>query len=253
MDTHLKNALSALIFVFLLCLATSALAGGPMPPAAAPYFDGFYAGLGGGVVSATSNVRENYNNNDPSNTLSVNNKMDLGKHGLNGNVFLGFGKTLRSIYLGGEVFGNVFNPEWESSTVGGTPGAPSILMKTKVKSPYSYGGDIRAGYVVSPRVMLYALFGLDYAKFEVKSNVNNPPNGGVTNNFNKWRLGYMPGVGIEVGLANHLSLRGQYTYTFYPSFSHSTTNTSGPITHTLNTKVDADRGLFTLMLSWLFN
>ena len=150
--------------------------------------------------------------------------------------------------MGIELIGNLFSPEMKSSN----PPSPVLLlnMRTKVKSPYSYGGDIRAGYLISPRVMFYALFGLDYAKFKVKSNATYPAQG-ITNNFSEWELGFMPGVGIEVGLADHLSLRAQYTYTFYPSFSHMAFNPSS--VQVLDTKVDADRGLFTLMLSWLFN
>jgi opacity protein-like surface antigen len=71
-------------------------------------------------------------------------------------------------------------------------------------------------------------------------------------------LGYMPGVGIETGLSDHVSLRAQYTYTFYPSFSHEAITYPPPLHNgkpflDVKTKVTPGRGLFTVMLSYLFN
>jgi opacity protein-like surface antigen len=267
MDRHLKNGLSALIFVFFLCLASSAFAGGYAP--AVPYFDGFYAGLGGGVVSAMADTKTTAAGAvvspgpEPANSSSVaiDHDLDLGKHGVNGNVFIGFGKTLGSAYyLGGELFGNLFSPKMKGSfSASTTIVTANMQASTKVKSPYSFGGDIRGGYLVFPKVMLYVLFGLDYAKFKVNSDISTdllvrtPIM--LDNDFSKWRLGYMPGVGIELGLCNHLSLRGQYTYTFYPSFSRSVSGSfsaAADVDATAKTKVDPSRGLFTLKLSYLF-
>jgi opacity protein-like surface antigen len=253
MNKHLKKGYSTLIFIFSLCLASSALAGGYIAPApvAKAYFDGFYAGLGGGVVSSTANVKNYYDHISigAGNGRSWKQKLDLGKHGINGNVFAGFGKTLNSTYyLGGELFGNLFSPEMKGSYSGG----PYLNMDTEVKSPYSFGGDIRGGYLVFPKVMLYILFGLDYAKFKIKSSMLYISDY-MRDSFSKWKLGYMPGLGVEIGLCNYLSLRAQYTYTFYPSFSHSKTKTFRADEYgILKTKVDPSRGLFTLKLSYLF-
>jgi len=200
-----------------------------------------------------------------------------------GNIFAGYGRTLnKSYYLGGEIFGNCF-----SSTLKKSNGSlyhqtvlpPEILLgisniSSTVKNRYSFGGDIRAGYLVSPRTMIYVLFGLDYARFNVKSGfgysgslVENPPtppiylfSGQINDEFNKWKLGYMPGIGIETGLTDHVSLRAEYTHTFYSSFSHTVNYTCHTTSEyvvdchaTLKTKVKPSRGLFTVKLSYLFS
>jgi opacity protein-like surface antigen len=257
MKRYIKNGLAVVCFITSLSLATSALAIGLYQGQEKPYFDGFYAGLGGGVVHSQANVEDYFSaktaGGDPG--LSLNHTLDLGKHGVNGNIFAGFGKTLKSCYyLGFELFGNLFSQKMEGSFT-----AKNILkLSSEVKNPYSLGGDIRAGYLVFPRVMLYVLFGLDYAKFEVENtyaDIGVTP-GKMANDFNKWRWGYMPGAGIEVGLAHHLSLRAQYTYTIYNSFSRSITERRPENLNelwTLKTKVDPERSLFTLKLSYLFN
>jgi opacity protein-like surface antigen len=260
MNKHLKNGFSILIFIFSLYLASSAFAGGYVP--AQPYFDGFYAGLGGGVVSSTADTKTTftidqvaiptYLSGNGTRIFSATKKMDLGKHGVNGNVFAGFGRTLNSsYYLGGELFGNLFSPKMKGSVT-----STYFNISTEVKSPYSFGGDIRGGYLIYPKVMLYVLFGLDYAKFKVDTSAWYTTTGSMSNDFSKWKLGYMPGLGVEIGLCEYLSLRAQYTYTFYPSFSHSSVKIfprpPNKYDDTLKTKVDPSRGLFTLKLSYLF-
>ena len=121
--------------------------------------------------------------------------------------------------------------------------------------------------------MIYVLFGLDYARFNVKSRFGYsgsfqeriaPPvysfSGDINDEFNKWKLGYMPGIGIETGLTDHVSLRVQYAHIFYSSFSHERSfdynNESMPVIITkekITTKVKPSSGLFTVKLSYLFN
>lgn len=283
MGFTLKKGILATIFGISLTLSFSALAGGIFEtPTAKPFFDGFYLGIGGGVVSSTADVDGTVNGyvNMPlgSEYIKFNgsHSTDFGKHGLNANIFVGFGKTLKSsFYLGGELYGNYFTPHIKSSynyTVENvsTNNQYPANGDTKIKSPYSYGGDLRVGYLFTPKTMIYVLFGLDYAKFDVENKMtagaildsnNYVPS--ISDKFSKYLLGYMPGIGIETALAKHLSFRAQYTYTFYPSFNHDISKKGNfPISNTdlkytygidMNTKIKPSRGLFTIMLSYLFN
>ena len=71
----------------------------------------------------------------------------------------------------------------------------------------------------------------------------------------------MPGIGAEMGLADHLSLRLQYTFTIYGSCDHDAMKTGtvsdGMFTYpyeiNMHTKLDPTRGTLQLMLSYLFN
>jgi outer membrane immunogenic protein len=255
----------------LLFLATSAFASGAYMPPAKPYFDGFYGGIGMGAVAALSDVKTSH---EFTGSLSLSTTklsdgsrdLDLGKGGFNANIFVGYGKTLNSsYYLGGELFGNYFTPKATGSyTEKNISNIKQHKTYDSVENRYSFGGDLRAGYLVSPHTMLYILFGLDYAKFKVNSETNTivdtPENSetfAINNNFSKWKLGYMPGVGIETGLTDHLSIRVQGTYTYFPSFSHSNTKDfiidDSNIKSNTDTKVKPSRWLFTVMLSYLFN
>lgn len=286
MNRYLKHGWSIVLIAFTFGLTTAVLANGfytqPPAPVEAPYFTGPYVGIGIGLVGAHADVNAEgnvylYNSGmqqiDYINHLNKSHNFDIGKFGFNGNIFAGYGKTFESFpsyYIGGEMFGNYFGSTLNgtSYSLGGSNQDPLYVtsINTSVKSPYSIGGDMRIGYIVAPRTMVYGLLGIDYARFDVKSEfayhtfIQPELDGHFAHDFSKWKLGYMPGVGIETVLIDNISLRAQYTYTYYSSFSYSTTLgydalEPGPPPHKVNltTKVKPSRGLFTVKLSYLFN
>ncbi|KPJ68144.1 MAG: hypothetical protein AMJ43_01715 [Coxiella sp. DG_40] len=277
---------SLVIAVFFLGITKAVVAANgfyTMPPAPpqAPYFTGSYVGIGVGMVSPHANVNAEGNvylyplvilHNGYPHHLNKSQNFDMSKFGFNGDIFAGYGKTFESsssYYIGGEIFGNYFRSTLNGSSYSlNTESSPvyATNIDIKVENPRSFGGDIRAGYLVSPRTMVYILFGLDYARFDVKSEftyqtfVQPITSGYFAHDFSKWKLGYMPGVGIEIGLIDNISLRAQYTYTYYSLLSYSTSLTDeppepgpDPYKASLTTKVKPSRGLFTVKLSYLFN
>ncbi|KPJ67490.1 MAG: hypothetical protein AMJ43_04340 [Coxiella sp. DG_40] len=258
-----KILLACIAVVFSFGVATSSLASGVYvaPSSAKPYFNGAYIGVGGGVVQGLSDVESAYKQcHYTSVYLYSTHDFKSGGYGFNANIFAGYGKTFRSsYYLGGELFANYLSLKMKGSHDYYVIGPwDDLTMSTEVKNPYSFGGDARAGYLVSPRTMLYVLFGLDYARFNVKSEAQAKGWDSlsyklITNEFNKWQLGLMPGIGMEVGLRDHVSLRTQYTYTFYSSFNHDVSLKADLATVNLKTKVKPQRSKFTIMLSYLFN
>jgi opacity protein-like surface antigen len=303
MNKYFKYGLSSVVTVLLLGIAIEVLANGqyttPSASIEEPYFNGPYIGIGAGIVGSRADVESFASDYTTNITITPvlretyvhisgeeYHNFDMGKYGFDGNIFVGYGRTLNtSYYLGGELFGHYFSPTLKklshSMKVSDVfpdvyPEVPVLVvinsdMSTKVKNSYSFGGDIRAGYLVFPRTMVYVLFGLDYAQFNVKSEfayntiwATFPPiesfSGDIDNDFNKWKLGYMPGIGIETGLTDHISLRAQYEYTFYSSFSNSVEHKHYPLEpgdyyheENLTTKIKPSRGLFTVKLSYLFN
>jgi opacity protein-like surface antigen len=244
-----------------------------------PFFSGPYLGFGIGVVDTHADVKSDSNNNytglfPPLKYLfTTTHSFDTGQYGFDANIFAGYGIVLNQAiklfyfdYLGVELFGHYFSPTLKShSDQTGSITSEEQLnfatnLTTKLENPFSFGGDIRIGYLVSPRTMGYILFGLDYAQFEVKSkstiSLTNAPTETIIDDFNKWKLGYMPGIEIERSLGDHASLRVQYTYTFYPSFNHTVTSSDTVFNWIYNgnlkTKVTPHRNLLTLMLSYCF-
>jgi hypothetical protein len=284
-----------------------------------PFFNGFYIGVGAGVVGINGDVTthntigewpfeasfsRNYSYPDTSDitaegSLTIENFSHLhkgdniGKYGFGAAIFAGFGQVMNSsYYLGAELFANYFSPDMKHSfersldvsfddtiefTYENDEGTATAFYTTttKVKNKYSYGGDVRLGYLISPKTMFYVLFGLDYAKFKVESmsslpliaiNGYSPPvpiNGmAITNNFSKSKFGYIPGVGLETVLNNNdnFTLRAEYRHAFYPSFEKTVYGelreepvrgiTPGDDVHSLITKVKPSRGVFSLNLSY---
>lgn len=283
MKRLLKYGLSSVFIAFFLSIATAVFANGFFASRISTdqsYFNGPYVGLGVGVVGAYADVKSSSESDftwaGRDYKYSVNDTFDKGEYGENVNIFAGYGRTFessQSYYLGGELFGHYFSYGSIDCEGNGvihyTANNPTMnsTVSIKVKNPYSFGGDIRAGYLISPRTMIYILFGLDYAKFKVKDElalVEKIQNiflfsADLKNNFTKWKLGYLPGIGIETSLNDHISLRAEYTYTFYRPFEHDGivsrfTQGETPVDYSgnLTTKVKPYRQLFTVKLSYLF-
>jgi opacity protein-like surface antigen len=271
----LSNKIKFSFILPSLFITSQVLAYGIYAAPAKPYFDGFYLGAGAGVGHAMADITHDYtfrqgDPGDPSAGVTPANsrgKFDraVRRYGFNANIFGGFGKTFQTkYYLGGEIFANSLTAQPKLSNdfdYKNTNNFSQVKynINTKVRNPYSFGGSIRAGYLIGPRTMAYVGFGLDYAKFEVRdkwidtSNVytNNPV--AFINNINKWQLAYMPSIGMEAGICDHMSLRLQYTYTGYPSFQHSDSKIVNNNPGRVKINVNPSRGVLALMLSYLFN
>lgn len=274
-----------ILAITFFCIATSSFANGvydfkPIPTKS--YFAGPYIGIGIGFVDTHIDAKSGSSNNyteiqfpNPFKySFTAAHGFDISKYGFDGNIFAGYGIVLNQSlrlfyfdYLGVELFGHYFSPTLKgySHQTGSISSVEQLNfvtnLTTKVENQFSYGGDIRIGYLVSPTTMAYILFGLDYAQFKVKSksaiSLTNAPDEIITDSFNKWKLGYMPGIGIERRFGDHASLRVQYTYTFYPSFNHTATSSDTVLNWiyngSLKTKVIPHRNLLTVMLSYFFN
>lgn len=270
--------------IIFLSIATSGFANGfydikPIPTK--PFFAGPYLGIGIGAVDSHVDVTSESNNDyiemqvpTPFKySFTTAHGFNISKYGFDGDIFAGYGIVLNQSlrlfyfdYLGVELFGHYFSPALKgySHQTGSLSSVEQLNfvtdLTTKVENPFSFGGDIRIGCLVSPTTMAYILFGLDYSQFKVKSkstvSLTDAPDESITDNFNKWKLGYMPGIGIERRLSNHASLRVQYTYTFYPSFNHTKTSSDMVLNWiyngSLKTKVTPHRNLLNLALSYFF-
>ena len=206
--------------ILCLCLNTTVFAA--RIPTTKPYFDGAYVGLGAGLASTTPKLSADNQINVQSGMVNLSgnyNNDNYSEYSFNGQIFTGYGKTFNnSYYIGGEIWGNYFNTKMNHSynySIGPmTPGASNDANgHFKVENPYSFGGALRLGYLLSPRVMFYGLIGFDYAKFDVKNTMSDhyvdadiDHNFTITDKFNKWLPAILAGVGGDMGITDHLSL-----------------------------------------------
>lgn len=287
-------------------LANGGLA--PAPAAAPEYFDGFVVGLEGGMQHLAGNVKDNASQVSSDETTYIRQKItqvyfasdtnsldnDVADNTLSGGLFAGYGKVFNSAYyIGGELYGryahntinthssgvlnlfqlNTSDPNWTSE---------KFSTSINVDSDWSFGGALKLGYLVTPKTMIYLLAGVENSRFKVDVNhtVSDPKilSNGIpfpwsTNySFSENRWAFVPGIGIETMLSDNLSLKAEYTYADYGSFSNDNTAHSSSViydattnaviptikeqydtTLSSNDKVKLNRGLFTLGLSYHFN
>jgi opacity protein-like surface antigen len=246
------------------------------PPQPINYFDGFYLGIGAGVNHTYANAKASSTENlwirDQGATLyPISLDADLGDITGAGNAFVGWGKTFNSYgngYFGIELFGRYTPTDMSAKRVGQIimpSGTSELYFSTEVKlsNNYSFGGDLRLGYLITPKIMIYALAGLDIAEFEYKTNHTADLYGAVedinySNEVNSWQYGIMPGVGIEAALSDNVSVRAQYTYTYFGDGDkvNATKSAAAPVTSIASSSTgEADsvqRGLFSLAVTYHF-
>lgn len=253
-----------LIGFVALAISSLAFASGDafVKPVTPDYFNGLYVGIGAGLMHTTGTVDNDITDTITSTetgfdpwveTLPTRLSSDVGDTRFNGYAFLGFGKTFAlsyarpTLYLGMELAA-YYNPtkiNVEASSAGMTDNDGSADPVTvgifstyiNVKNDFSFSGAARIGYLVTPRVMIYALAGVRLAKFDYSiyhsATMSKPPViSGVSNSTlfeksdDKTAVGFMSGVGIETMLTKNLSARAQYTYTHYGKMSFDDNNTA---------------------------
>lgn len=82
---------------------------------------------------------------------------------------------------------------------------PGGLPRTKVQTDYILSANLRAGFAISPSVLLYATGGYSY--FDVQVNSLGPIVGAPTS-----ADGYNIGLGIEARMTQNLSAYAEYRY-----------------------------------------
>jgi outer membrane immunogenic protein len=245
------------------------------PPEPINYFDGFYIGIGAGLSHAAADATVSTTETYPINDLGLISypeslDADLGEINGAGNLFVGWGKTFGNnsdVYFGVELFGKYVPTSMSAQHVNqilysGIVGYDASF-DIELSNDYSFGGDLRLGYLIAPKIMIYALAGLDIGEFDcrvhrVAVSTGEPQSFNYSGKADTWLYGFMPGVGMETMLTDDVSVRAQYTYTYYGSggsaYALSNIVDSGTsIASTLQgTAHSIQRGLFTVDLTYRF-
>lgn len=242
-------------------------------------FTGFYAGIGGGLqyleVSLSDKSKGRIDvGGGAFYSIKRDKRKKLGDNFGDGEIFLGGGVQFRkSFYFGAEAFfknrigKNIdcklnYDDKHIYFIAFKTPFL-TLLNEFSVKRSYEIGGLIRFGILPSPRTMIYLSFGLETTKFKFQkspkiffTDYELEPN--ILIKTNKWRLGIVPGIGLEHMFRNHFSLKAEYTWNCYGDFEINKTF-YGSFINTYNFSMDdliklkdINSGAFIISLSWYF-
>lgn len=165
--------------------------------------DGIYLGLGAGYNA----YRERQNiglTDDDGDTLTANPVQHIG--GFQGSIFGGYGQYFDWFYIAGEVFYNYSGANSKFAIEGYNS---SFTIRS------SYGGAILPGVRVNENSLIYARVGYNRTFFKATESGDEGPN----LNTSTWLGGINYGLGMETAIYDNFSVRGEYTYTSFNSFS----------------------------------
>ncbi|HXH45002.1 MAG TPA: outer membrane beta-barrel protein [Bradyrhizobium sp.] len=206
--------------------AMAALPGIPSDHWAGPYLGAYFAAGAGrarqNFASTADSAQQNFNGA----VLTTN---FVGNSATRGNavgdttgsmvdLFAGYNWRTGNIVAGGQIEGTLFSDVAFKMVGEQTSNTRQVLngaVTTNVNQAAMQAGEQlrsnvgvigRAGYLVTPKLMLYGLGGLALGHFTF------PDPGDVNGPNGKWVAGYTAGAGAEFKLTQRWSLRGEYRY-----------------------------------------
>ncbi|MCA1525240.1 outer membrane protein [Bradyrhizobium yuanmingense] len=227
--------------------AMAAMPGAPSDHWAGPYLGAYFAAGAGrarqNLASTVDSAQQNFNgavlttNGVGSTTTRGNAVGDT--TGSMVDLFAGYNWRAGNVVAGGQIEGTLFS-DVAFKTVGEqtrntrqvsngvvTTGVNQMAMQASEQLRSNVGVIGRAGYLVTPNLMLYGLGGLALGHFTFPDPGNfEGPNG-------KWVAGYTAGAGGEFKLTQRWSLRGEYRYMHFDIDRNETRTSSS--TQTLGT------------------
>ena len=158
-----------------------------------------------------------------------------GQDGLAGGVFLGYGITHQKWHFAIEADVETSGADWKHVR---EPNGRNFSVEKKG----SYGLAGRVGYQLDNGSLVYFRAGKVKSKFNTDWTKGNNSEADIERDDNVW--GNRFGVGTELPLTDHVSVRFDYSYTDYESY-HFTTAHGKPDTM----KFDNDEALFRVGIS----
>jgi opacity protein-like surface antigen len=217
------------------------------------YFNGFYVGAGLGISNLMSNDKVisrlgTLTDSEPENVRGISLqafKTDEGKYAGTGSLFAGYGKTFKkNWYVGAEIFGRqntALKLEVKHQEAFIVNDGESLLdfwinFDRGIKKTTSFGGQIKAGYLLSPQTLFYILAGAESSHIDIKETLAIPPSlvtgqpgfPAQTKTRETTRADWLFGIGLEGYFCQNWSLRTQYTHVRYHLLNYTNIYTWEP-------------------------
>jgi opacity protein-like surface antigen len=175
-------------------------------------FSGFYAGAQLGANSTTGTLTTD-NLKAPGAATSADFKTTTGKKSFLGGIFAGYGMGVGSCaYVGAEFYGN-FGSASNTLVDTSVGAAANQSFTVKAKNTNAFGAKVRLGYTVSQQAMIFVGLGLEYAKWDLKTeNLHANDTVEKTTKGKTGKVHFAPSVGMDMFLSKNLFVRGEYTY-----------------------------------------
>ncbi|MFC7334904.1 outer membrane protein [Rhodocista pekingensis] len=184
--------------------ATALVALSSAPALAQSPFDGGYVGAALGYAWMKPNGTTTFSN-------ATTQKVDRTNDGVTGAVFLGYGKTIDTLYLGIEGEIGISDQEKTSTLAGNS---------YNFDAGTSLGIALRAGLLATPDTLVYGRIGWQRTDLDVSGrlgSVAGTPTMDENEHLNGWRIG----GGVEHALTENVLARLEYNYTDYESYKVS--------------------------------
>jgi opacity protein-like surface antigen len=186
-------------------------------------YAGAYFGSGAGrareALTDTASLFQSLTSNNVTQTFSLSSAGtgNLAGHttGSMVDLFAGYNWRAGNFLVGGQLEGTLFSdvalktigPEAFTADFGGLPVSGTSISEDNQRLRSMVGAIGRVGYLVTPKVLLYGLGGLELGHFTYPDS--NDRFGGKNG---KWVAGYTVGAGGELKVTDRWSLRGEYRY-----------------------------------------
>ncbi|MEM1243983.1 MAG: outer membrane beta-barrel protein [Pseudomonadota bacterium] len=212
------------IFIACALLASSTMAfanGGTYLPAAPHYNGNFYLGVGIARDTGRANVVDSVSTNDSTIPRLHAINGDLGIDGIAGRLVGGYGVTfMNRYYLAVEGFGELTSNQGKTTIVGnGGVGSEAWQLRER----YSYGVRLVPGFKLTDSTMFYGTVGWVRSRFQLtnsgKGSFDQTGFVYIPNGVEKSRNGIAAGAGLQVMLANNVSMRAGWEWRRYRSFN----------------------------------
>lgn len=186
------------------CLASLSAFAGSAPAPLTPYnpFSGFYLGIAGGMDHFGARQDINLNGVQLASVDGGSNISFIGQFNL------GYQYGWDNWTLGLEGLANTTDTK-EKVTITNLSGS-GVAFRNRLVGEYDFGLSVNGGYRWY-QTLFYGLFGPVWTRFTLKQVDL------VKETSNKTVQGLMAGIGAEQALTDHLRLKEQFVYTFYPN------------------------------------
>lgn len=182
-------------------------------------FDGFYAGAGIVGLNTSTDVRMGDDLTEAAALGDLDLEGTSSGNTAGGRLNFGYGHTLGSKgYVGAELAYRYAPTEKGYINPDPIDAFGNNVRFDGIAPEHDLALNFRAGYFFVPGAMMYALVGFNETKFNYTFTSQ-----GLEAQYTKssWMTGVTPGVGMEVQLADALTLDARYTYSMYDSATSS--------------------------------